>query len=299
VANYVHDENTRGKPPIVLARLPRVRAAQPVPVSQAVNPPVPPSAPLPEVMPQLDLRAQIDQRTRLHIAATPADGPSHYVDQQHVAPRPEQLSAPKQYQPLQHQPPQHKPTESRTTVAQPTSLGEKLFQLHAQLAPHAGLIVAMALIASAGLLYWMIVGPVHVPLPNFQNPDYKMQPEGFGVTSDYLPEYTAPVETANVEQPSEPVSSSPDEWTSMLLPAPPQVAVPAASLAGTAPIKTTPVETTLVESKSPLRELPPAGELSPDALNFLTTSNPKNLDYSKLVPLSTEMARRPTESTHR
>jgi len=34
-----------------------------------------------------------------------------------------------------------------------------LFTLHAQLAPFAGAIVAMALIASAGLLYWMIVSP--------------------------------------------------------------------------------------------------------------------------------------------
>jgi len=53
-------------------------------------------------------------------------------------------------------------SRSITTFGQQSPASEPstlLFSLHSQLAPFAGAIVALALIASAGLLYWMIVSP--------------------------------------------------------------------------------------------------------------------------------------------
>ncbi|MCH2113647.1 MAG: hypothetical protein MK171_01865 [Pirellulales bacterium] len=41
-----------------------------------------------------------------------------------------------------------------------------IFQLLTDLAPYAGLVVTLALIVSAGLLYWLIVGPTQMSLPH-------------------------------------------------------------------------------------------------------------------------------------
>jgi len=51
------------------------------------------------------------------------------------------------------------PRKMVRTPSPPTGLSSTLFSLHTQLAPFAGAIVALALVASAGLLYWMIVSP--------------------------------------------------------------------------------------------------------------------------------------------
>ena len=96
---------------------------------------------------------------------------------------------------------------SARTQATGNTFSEKLFRLHAQMAPHAGVIVALALIASAGLLYWMIVGPTQGPMPNGfddfgENFSFQQEPEGFAV---------------EVPQGVESVSSS-DEWTNVPLP---------------------------------------------------------------------------------
>ncbi|MCG8450448.1 MAG: hypothetical protein MI725_12840 [Pirellulales bacterium] len=76
------------------------------------------------------------------------------------------------------------PRQQAMPVARVSS--SPLLQLHARLAPHAGLIVALALIASAGLLYWLIVGPTQIPLDY-----YDMGPEGIGQTTVEWPAQTA------------------------------------------------------------------------------------------------------------
>jgi len=56
-----------------------------------------------------------------------------------------------------------RPTKTFPPQRQSTGLSATLFTLHSQLAPFAGAIVALALIASAGLLYWMMVSPGRMP----------------------------------------------------------------------------------------------------------------------------------------
>ncbi len=194
---------TTGKPPIVLARLPRVGAAPPV----AVSPPAIHIAPEPEAMPQLDLRTEIEQRTQLHIANTPRDdqnlATSHFADRQHEVERQPSVRQPS----LASHTTSYSRHNSAKTQATPDTFSEKLFRLHARVAPHAGVIVALALIASAGLLYWMIVGPTQGPMPNSfdnfgENFSFQQEPEGFAV---------------EVPQEVESVSSS-DQWTNVPLP---------------------------------------------------------------------------------
>jgi len=55
--------------------------------------------------------------------------------------------------------------------------------MHYQLAPFAGLIVTLALIASAGLLYWMIVSPNRVPT------NYRDAQQGLGASTVELPKF--------------------------------------------------------------------------------------------------------------
>ena len=58
-----------------------------------------------------------------------------------------------------------------------------LLPLYLRLAPYSGLIATLALIASAGLLYWLIVSPTQMSV------DYQVgSPQGLGRTSIIIPE---------------------------------------------------------------------------------------------------------------
>ena len=293
-----------GQPPIVLAQLPRVGAppavANPAP-SQAVPPPV--------QVPQLELRDQIEQRTQLHIADTPVNdmpSTSHFVDRQHHLDREPTPSLEPTTRPPSPPPAPQPVARQQAEAAKPQTLSEKLFRLHAKLEPHAGLIVALALIASAGLLYWMIVAPTQLPAPSYENYSQELGHEGFGTTShtmpdhtmpdhampdNYVPEFAGPEFVAALPQPAEPVSL-PEQWTEVPLPTPQQAAAPPQL---EQPDFDPPV----------LRELP-----STDEPHFPTTSHPHALDFSKSGPTlpgnSTdlplplpEVARRPTTTLNR
>lgn len=272
MANSVRNDSSEftghaaGQTPIVLARLPRVGAALPaLPASPATFQVVPP----PEVMPQLDLRTEIDQRIKLHVADTPADqtsATSHFADRRHAV----------EHQPRVPQPepiPSSRPATMRydslakaqEKVGKPITFSEKVFQLHAQLAPHAGLIVALALIASAGLLYWMIVGPTQAPMPtsleNYsENFDPKLSDEGFSATANYVPDFTA-----DVPQPATPENTN-AQWTEVPLPIPSSVEEASQLALSTAvPVK--------------LSELS-----SEDEPLYPTTDRSQDLDFTKLEP---------------
>ena len=320
VANSVHTDSSAstglatGQTPIVLARLPRVGAATPMSATMSATPqPVPP----PEVMPQLELRTAIEQRTHLHIANTPTDeqvpAPNHFADRQHVVHsqpsvrQPSPTPAPAIHQESlcqesRHQETRHQESRRYDSTAKPQAVGgrpkgfsEKLFQIHAQLAPHAGLIVALALIASAGLLYWMIVGPTAAPTPGgydsiSENYDPGLRDEGFQATSSDSPEFV--VDTLQAEEPEavEPLSAS-DQWTRVPLPGSPQDESPS-QFAQPKPAQ--------------LPEMP-----STDELLFLKSKHPQALDFTKLRTISPkptetlelqpfpEVARRPSSTTVR
>ena len=249
--------------------------------------------PPPEAMPQLDLRTEIDQRARLHIANTPRDdqdlATSHFADRQHVVERQPSVRQPS----LASHTTSHSRRKSAKTQATPDTFSEKLFRLHSRMAPHAGVIVALALIASAGLLYWMIVGPTQGPMPNSYESfgeNYgvqQQQPEGFAATSGHQPAFAV-----EFPQGAEPVSSS-AQWTNVPLPGPTQsedssqLALP-------------------VVEPTQLQELPAIDEPI-----FPTSNAPQALDFTKVGPLppspsSThdlqpfpEVARKPTATTIR
>jgi len=86
---------------------------------------------------------------------------------------------------------------------QPAAISPFL-QLHAHLAPYAGLWVALALIASAGLLYWLLVGPTQTPL------DYQeVGPETIGWTTMNEPAPVLPVAAPAAAAPRLPSESPP------------------------------------------------------------------------------------------
>ena len=97
-----------------------------------------------------------------------------------------------------------------------------LLQLHSLLAPHSGLIVTLALIASAGLLYWLFVEPTQTSL------DYlERGPQGFGQTSasllteEFVVSAPAPSSTTRTSPAqSSPTQSTPSQSTGPLVPQP-------------------------------------------------------------------------------
>lgn len=219
----------------------------------------------------------------------------HFADRQHTL----------QAEPVHRQPAPTPSTRQRstrsssrdTTSQRPASFAEQLFQLHSSLAPHAGLIVTLALIASAGLLYWMIVGPANVPATDFDNYGFEFQQPTFSnqagsnqaATTDNVtdarddghdvPQFTA--ELPHAEQ----STASNDALSSSTHSESPQLEAP----------------TLLPEPTESLPQLqPPAPIDSP----YPKTSAYEPLDFTKAyaVPMSlpqTDVARRPTQSTNR
>jgi len=80
--------------------------------------------------------------------------------------------------------PKSRPITTFQQQSQSAASSTFLFTLHSQLAPFAGAIVALALIASAGLLYWMIVSPSRVPI-DF----HKVGQQGFEAGAVELPKF--------------------------------------------------------------------------------------------------------------
>ena len=313
--------------PIVLARLPRIGAEQSVLVSPAPAQTTPPP-PTPEAVPYIELRDQIEQRTELHIANTPNDeaSTSHFVDREHrgrepsVSPQaiepsptlnmPAVQIAKRQAALRQRTPPstQPRPQTLRTqaTQAKPATANEdtvnentfsgKMFQWHSRLAPHAGLIVALALIASAGLLYWMIVGPAQTPSSHF-NRTGELHEGGFDATShtmpeDYQPEFIAVLPTA-----SEPAGPH-KKW----------VEVP---LSVTQESETLPIGHSIPMVLPQVQPVTTQDLPSNESLQFPTTHHPGKLDFSKAgittsyqpsldaSQVRPELVRRPTSSSPR
>ncbi len=296
MANSVHSSSpnlagpSAGQPPIVLARLPRV--------GHGVSAPAQP--PPPEPMPPLDLHTEIEQRVQLQVAETPNDKhASHFVDRRHAIEQEpmvrQQATVPWMEEPDE---PQQRPSPARSTT-----FSEKVFQLHSQLSPHAGLIVTLALITSAGLLYWMIVGPAQVPSPYYENYGPELRDEHIGATGvegkpmaqdqipdDYLPEFSA-----IATKPPAPTNNSDGPWTQVPLPS-----------QAPSPVKPAPQAEQHKPVPVNLNPLPATG-----ILEFPTTTRPNKLDFSRipsnrpaespapeLLPLP-EIARAPTDTTHR
>lgn len=156
-----------GRRPIVLARLPHVGG------SSLAAPPEPTATVAEQV-------------------ALPASGASHFVDHRHAATR--QAPQSESNEPREHSRRRRRRSsesaerQTEATFAspnQPAGLGLSLFQIHAQIAPYASAIVAAALLACAGLLYWMILSPSRPP------GDYpSIGQEGLGLNSVELPKFT-------------------------------------------------------------------------------------------------------------
>jgi hypothetical protein len=285
VANHRRTDNsdfTRSadhQPPIVLARLPRIGAEQPTATATRQNQTIPE----PEHIPQLDLQEDVARQTRLHIADTVYDdaipNTRHFADHSHETDPNTPASASRVSPQAASQRRPSDDSRAPRTDDQPTTLSEKLFRLHAQVSPHAGLIVALALIASAGLLYWMIVGPAQLPLPQY---DYgtEFTDGGLGSISSYRPEFVAeapqPVAaTAPVVSP-EPVTSPQDDdlWEEVVLPTPSRDESLREDVES--------VESSPAVKPTSLQKLPTAVE-SP----FPQTATPEPLDFSRLHPIQT------------
>ncbi len=169
-----------------------------------------------------------------------------------------------------------RPSKTFQQQRQPTGLSATLFTLHSQLAPFAGAIVALALIASAGLLYWMMVSPGRMPT-DFHDVAH----EGFEASTARLPKLVP-------QLPS--FASRTNETTTFEMPRWDSDEGVSAPLAET-------LETRLQEEKlvvmleEPAAELPteptPVNALEPTAHpaegpGFPTTNRPTALDFAKL-----------------
>jgi hypothetical protein len=184
-----------------------------------------------------------------------------------------------------------------TTFRQQSPASESstlLFTLHTQLAPFAGAIVALALIASAGLLYWMIVSPNGVTtefrdagqvgfeasmpeLPSFASRTERATPSDIMTASEpavfNLPEWEA--EKVVTEEPVEPLEENPAKAlleqelvVSLETPAPEPTTGPATE---PTPLSE-PTHVDVVEqAASPVVEL-----------HFAKTNSPMALDFTKL-----------------
>ncbi len=273
-SDYQQQRRSPGQRPIVLARLPRLGASAPA----SAAPPTPEptihrmpehlmseQTPLPEPMPQLDLQTEIQHQLRLHTAHSSRSGSMHTPQQETAAPA-------------------RKNRPSPTEASMPTGLSAGVFRLHSQLAPHAGLIVALALIASAGLLYWMIVGGADVPAYNSQRYGQELGNAGLGTA--HLPEFSQRPTT------TDPTTNTPtNTWTEVPLPSP--------------SFRSTQIAQPKVDTPA-FKQIPVAKEL-----HFPSTGHPHQLDFTQKGPALPrkptatapqplpEVAQRPTASTNR
>lgn len=184
----IYDSTGRGRSfgrrPIVLARLPHVgAAAQPV-------------GPTPVATQSM----------------TFSEGTRFYVDAQHTrtpmgepAPAQQYEQGPQATTYRHHHGPHRRPTTDQTTVARgpQSALATGMSEIHGQLTSYSGLIVTLALAASAALLYWMIIVPSQRPANDFTN-SY----DAFGATKVELPDFEFPSAPWVAPQVTSPVTSS-------------------------------------------------------------------------------------------
>jgi len=164
-----------GRRPIVLARLPYVGAD-----SRVQNPE--PSVERQEV----ERQKIVPPPHHLPIASAPRpeiSEPSSGSTPEEANPRPAGTQRRKQRIP---QPPKGRPATAFRQQSQSTGLSSFLYTVHCQIAPFAGAIVALALIAAAGLLYWMIVSPSRVPTDFRDGVE-----EGLGTSTAELPKFVS------------------------------------------------------------------------------------------------------------
>ncbi len=244
-------------------------------------------------MPRLELRTQLNERIKLHVAEPNDDQQSvkttYFAEREHVrAPAAAPIDNPPEPS-VRHQSAR---ARRHANDARPVTLGEKLFQLHNQLSPHAGLIVALALIASAGLLYWLIVGPAQLPTPQFDNNGDTIHIEGLGESAYQMPENYVPQFAAELPQ-SEAPQQPEDQWNEITLPTP---------KASAEPNQLSPLDQDSMkrESNDTADASPYPKSLAFQPLDFskVTTpaADPQRADAIQRLP---EVARGPSTSTNR
>jgi len=133
-------------------------------------------------------------------------------------------------------------------------LGHKLSQWDAQIAPYAGVIVTMALVASAGLLYWLIAGGPHGESEFQQSANWSYESQ----SEDSLPQPNVSVESLAQDDEAE---SSLFSWQRE-------------------ETASTPEHET--HSELSQTEPPPAPEEEEGPEQYPQTSQPQELDFSKL-----------------
>lgn len=184
--------------------------------------------------------------------------------------------------------------ESRAaSPSKPQDWASRLYRMHAELAPYAGVIVTLALVASAGLLYWLMVGPSPAPTDDH----YVFGSEVVGTASSELPEFaprwTSSAVSSTQASSEQAVSTSPESSE-------PVEAMPWLN-PGTVTTATPPSASLIAPQKVPreLLPLPPVaqGETLADGLStgqstellFSTTSHREALDFAKIgVPAEGE-----------
>ncbi len=271
-----HRVRTLGRRPIVLARLPHATAS--------------------------NIRVDSELVDFQETGFLEPDGDilaNHFVDPGHLE---NELELPALAESAPEQPVQHSPSRRRkkrssgseksrpiTTFRQQSPASEPstlLFTLHSQLAPFAGAIVALALIASAGLLYWMIVSPNRVSL------DFPEEGQvGFEASSPELPKFVPELPSFA----SRTIGAPASETAAFDLPAweAEEVVAEESTEVGDTPamaMQEQELVVSLEETTSdsePQTEPVPVNALeqaaSPVAeLNFATTNSPRALDFTKI-----------------
>ena len=156
-----------GRRPITLAQLPHIGSTIDAPVAsttrKVTNPPPPtpqPSVDWEEETPdRLDINPPEPNRFRVdppEVSHLRFDAVSTIQDQDSV----EVAEASPRRQP-QTSSPREEPSFSRRGSLETRE--SSLYHLHQALAPHAGLLATLVLVASAGFLYWLIIQPETLP----------------------------------------------------------------------------------------------------------------------------------------
>ncbi len=189
-----HQPSTRVHRPRVLAQLPTVGVA-------SAPPPVEPETQLP---PAMAGPAQLPRSGRMYFADQPPAAIPQSNRREGLANRREGLPDRRESEFLrrarQRVNYQHtSPARSPEVAVAPVS---PLIILHHVLAPYAGLIVALALMACGSLLYWLLVGPVEVSLQPYAQgfPSLGQQQNVAAVPLATGPQFPVPPQTT----PSEP-----------------------------------------------------------------------------------------------
>jgi len=158
-----------GRRPIVLARLPHVDIAER------------PTAPAAGFAPVESQPRAFSQGTRFYLDAQHASSPVREAAPVR-RPEPELPSTSHRRRHASHRQPRS--DEASAARGQQNGVGTGRFDLPGKLASYSGLIVTLALAASAALLYWMIIVPSQMPVEDFGN-GY----DAYGATKIEIPQF--------------------------------------------------------------------------------------------------------------